>query len=193
MSSGKWRPFCLGLNVLTHSGLNKLANICRLSTAMKEISRIFINISLKISPKDPIDNKSTLVQVMTWCQTSSKLLPNPVKTQPYIFITKPETLQRCHNESDGISNHWHLSCLLSCLFGRRSKRASKLRVTGLCVRRSHRWPMNFPHKGPGTWKTFPFDDVVMKSLWFGDLHQLITKHKDDKWDKQFLFFTKYQK
>ena len=27
MSSGKWRPSCLGLNVLTHWGLNKLANI----------------------------------------------------------------------------------------------------------------------------------------------------------------------
>ena len=25
MSSGKWRPFCLGLNVLTHCGLHKMA------------------------------------------------------------------------------------------------------------------------------------------------------------------------
>ena len=26
----------------------------------------------------------------------------------------------------------------------------------------HRWPVNFPHKGPVTRKMFPFDDVIMK-------------------------------
>ena len=31
-----------------------------------------------------------------------------------------------------MSNHWRLDCLLNCLFGRRSKKKSKLRVTGLC-------------------------------------------------------------
>ena len=25
----------------------------------------------------------------------------------------------------------------------------------------HRWPVNFPHKGPATRKMFPFDDVIM--------------------------------
>ena len=25
----------------------------------------------------------------------------------------------------------------------------------------HRWPVNFPHKGPVTRKIFPFDDVIM--------------------------------
>ena len=29
------------------------------------------------------------------------------------------------------------------------------------VRGIHRWPVNSPHKGPVTWKTFPFDDVIM--------------------------------
>ena len=29
------------------------------------------------------------------------------------------------------------------------------------VRGIHRWPVNFPHKGPVTWKMFPFDDVIM--------------------------------
>ena len=24
----------------------------------------------------------------------------------------------------------------------------------------HRWPVNSPHKGPVTWKMFPFDDVI---------------------------------
>ena len=29
------------------------------------------------------------------------------------------------------------------------------------VRGIHRWPVNSPHKGPVTWKIFPFDDVIM--------------------------------
>ena len=34
---------------------------------------------------------------------------------------------------DGVSNHQSHDCLLDCLFGRRSKKTSKFRVTGLCV------------------------------------------------------------
>ena len=30
----------------------------------------------------------------------------------------------------------------------------------------HRWPVNFPHKGPVTRKMFPFDDVIMWSIDF---------------------------
>ena len=37
-----------------------------------------------------------------------------------------------HNELDGVSNHLRLDCLLNCLFRCRSKKTSKLRVTGLC-------------------------------------------------------------
>ena len=29
------------------------------------------------------------------------------------------------------------------------------------VRGIHRWPVNYPHKGPVTRKLFPFDDVIM--------------------------------
>ena len=41
-------------------------------------------------------------------------------------------LQWHHNERDGVSNHQRRNCLLNRLFGRRSKKTSKLRVTGLC-------------------------------------------------------------
>ena len=37
-----------------------------------------------------------------------------------------------HNERDCVSNHQPHYCLLKRLFGRRSKKTSKLRVTGLC-------------------------------------------------------------
>ena len=42
---------------------------------------IFIQISLKFVPKDPIDNKSALVQVMAWCWTGNKTFPEPMMTQ----------------------------------------------------------------------------------------------------------------
>ena len=38
-----------------------------------------------------------------------------------------------HNERDSVSNHQPHDCLLNRLFRRRSKKSSKLRVTGLCV------------------------------------------------------------
>ena len=43
------------------------------------------------------------------------------------------SLQWCHNGCSGVSNHQPHDCLLNHLFRRRSKKTSKLRVTGLCV------------------------------------------------------------
>ena len=42
------------------------------------------------------------------------------------------TLQWRHNDRHGVSNHQAHDCLLNRLFRRKSKKASKLRVTGLC-------------------------------------------------------------
>ena len=42
------------------------------------------------------------------------------------------SLQRRHNECDCVSNHRRLHCLLNRLFRHRSKKTSKLCVTGLC-------------------------------------------------------------
>ena len=69
-------------------------------------------------------------------------------------------LRWSHNDPDGVSNHQPHHCLLNCLFGRRSKKTSKLRVTCLCAG-NHRAPVNSPHKWPVTRKMFPFDDVIM--------------------------------
>ena len=43
------------------------------------------------------------------------------------------TLEWRHNGRDGVSNHQPHDCLLNRLFERRSKKTSKLRVTGLCA------------------------------------------------------------
>ena len=42
-------------------------------------------------------------------------------------------LQLRHNERDDVSNYQPQNCLLNRLFRRRSKKTSKLRITGLCV------------------------------------------------------------
>ena len=72
-----------------------------------------------------------------------------------------DALQWRHNGCDCISNHQLHHCLRKRLFRRRSKKTSKLRVTGL-VRGIHRWPVNSPHKEPVTRKMFQFDDVIME-------------------------------
>ena len=43
------------------------------------------------------------------------------------------TLRWRHNGRDGVSNHQPDDCLLNRLFGRRSKKTSRLRVTSLCA------------------------------------------------------------
>ena len=97
-------------------------------------------------------NRTSLISVLPF-------FPNPVH---------PCTLRWRHNEHDGVSNHQPHDCLLSRLFRRRSKKTSKLRVTGLCVGNS---PVSgeFPHKWPVTRKMFPFDDVIMISVWALDV------------------------
>ena len=71
------------------------------------------------------------------------------------------TLQWRHNERNGVTIHRLMDCLLNRLFRcKRSKKTSKLRVTGLWGG-IHRWPVNSPHKGSVTRKMFSFDDVIM--------------------------------
>ena len=90
------------------------------------------------------------LQVGTWtsCQTSNY------------------ALRWRHNGHYCVSNHQPHHCLLNRLFGRRSKKTSKLRVTGLCVGNSP-GPVNSPHKWPVTRKMFPFYDVIMWPVWKG--------------------------
>ena len=81
------------------------------------------------------------------------------------FLCLNHPLQWRHNGRHSVSNHQPQDCLLKCLFRCRSKKTSKLRVTGLCVR-------NSPHKWLVMRKMFPFDDVIMlcnlgfEKLWF---------------------------
>ena len=111
MSSAKFRPFCLGLNVLRYIPDNGL---------------------LLIQP-----------QVIAWTNGDQDL----------------STSRWRHDGRDSVSNHQPHDCLLNRLFRRRSKKTSKLRVTGLCAGNS---PGNSLHKWPVTRKICPYDDVIMR-------------------------------
>ena len=73
----------------------------------------------------------------------------PWETQQYIHDNWRWTLHWRHDDNDGVSNHQPHGCLLNRLFGRRSKKISKLCVTDLCAGNSP-GPVNSPHKGPVT-------------------------------------------
>ena len=51
----------------------------------------------------------------------------------WISCSFPTTLRWRHNGLDSVSNHQPPGCLLNRLFRRKSKKTSKLRVTGLCA------------------------------------------------------------
>ena len=99
-SEPEWHLFCVGgrqrkvheiicvlmsIPYLTHLPLNKMAD----TFADDIFKRIFLNenvgISIQISPKfvpsGANDNKSELVQVMDWCQTGDKPLPEQMRTR----------------------------------------------------------------------------------------------------------------
>ena len=57
-------------------------------------------------------------------------------------------------------NHQPYDCLLNRLFRRRSKKTSKLRVTGLCAGNSP-GTGEFPAQMASNADMFPFDDVIM--------------------------------
>ena len=65
-----------------------------------------------------------------------------------------------HNDHDGVSNHQSHGCLLNRLFRRRSKKTSKLRVTGpLCG--EFTGTGEFPAQRASNAEMFLFDDVIM--------------------------------
>ena len=98
-----------------------------------------------------INNSSTLTNICTTevfenicnvnssCSTSVQVLAcyaitctnNDLLSIGTVEANISETLQWRNNESDGVSNHRCLDCLLNRLFRRRSKKTWKFRVTGL--------------------------------------------------------------
>ena len=109
-------------------------------------------------------------------------------------------LQWRHNGHDGVSNNQLRDCLLNRLFRRKSKKTSKLRVTGLCAGNSPGtgefpaqmakdaecvsiWWRHHESSAYGMWQYEPIDSLSVKgySLW-GHAHQA------SEWS---VFFYKY--
>ena len=96
----------------------------------------------------------------------------------YHDINEIDTLHWRHNDHDGVSNHQPHSCLLNRLFRRKSKKTSKLRVTGLWVGNSpDRW---IPHtKSQLRGKCFH----LMTSSWH------IYINSEDYWGQAIMFLS----
>ena len=62
---------------------------------------------------------------LTWSSSLQKM--------DLMFIANKNTLRWRHSDHAGVSNHQPHGCLLNRLFGRKSKKTLKLRVTGLCA------------------------------------------------------------
>ena len=81
ITDATWSP---GMS-FTHLPLDKMSTILAdgifKSIFMNENYRILIQISLKSVPRSPISNKPALIQVMAWCRTGPKPLPEPMMTQ----------------------------------------------------------------------------------------------------------------
>ena len=76
MSSGKWRPLCLGLDVLTHGGRDKMAAIFQTASSNAfscvQLCCVLIHISLEFLPDGTTNKKTALVWIMAWHRTRWK-------------------------------------------------------------------------------------------------------------------------
>ena len=59
----------------------------------------------------------------------------------------------------------NLTIVYSTVYSGADQRKQQSSVSLAFARGIHRWPVNSPHKGPVTRKMFPFDDIIMKSLY----------------------------
>ena len=80
--------------------------------------------------------------------------------QTIIWSNTLNPLQWRHDERDDVSNHQPHDCLPNGLFRRRSKKTSKLRITGLCDGNSL-VTGEFPAQRASNGEMFPFDDIIM--------------------------------
>ena len=130
MSSGKWRLSCLGFNVLNTVNRNVADTLSNFQYRgeILSINTPIVNVHGALPQNSKAHNVRDKI---------SKLLRQGRKIAHammiYMYLAKVlVTLQWRNNERNGVSKHRRLDCLLHGLFRRRSKKTSKLRVTGLC-------------------------------------------------------------
>ena len=139
ISSVKCRQFCHDLNVLIFAQSRFLGLSCCIQCGIIMDGHIwetyvYINIILSWNYE--------MWKFLHAKWTHSKLEFHQGNVGRYIIVIfscrlhgyqkQNDVLQWRHNERNGVLNYRRLGCLLSRLFKRRSNKASKLRVTGLC-------------------------------------------------------------
>ena len=142
--------------------------VTQMATPKTKVSNIFLD-QMCLPPKSPLT--WTFICNMRDMRNDKQLIFFKWANGLYYDILSPfsqlrvsetnTTLQWRHNERNSISNHQPHDGLPNSSFRRRSKKRSKLRVTGLCVGNSP-GPVNSLHKWPVTRKMFPLDDVIMR-------------------------------
>ena len=103
---------------------------------------------------------------------------------------------------DGISNQWCLDCLLKCLFRHRSKKISKIHVTGLCEgnpsvtggfpsqRASNTGNVSIwlrYHDGVVLWQSFVLMFVPPSPPWLPLPHDTFSAARDQNFKRHFYF------
>ena len=86
----------------------------------------------------------------------------------HILLVLQRILLWRHNGHDCVPNHQPHHCLLNCLFRRRSKKSSKLRVTGLCAGNS---------PGTGEFSAQMASNAENVSIWWRH-HELMSYWRD---------------
>ena len=120
MSSAKWRPFCLGLNVLIHWSRDNMSAIYQrtFSKVFSWLKMIEFRLWFHFSffPKGPFNNIPALVQIMAWHQPGDKPLCEPmmVNLRTHIcIITWPQLVEGLAQDCSN-SNASAIELLQSC-------------------------------------------------------------------------------
>ena len=160
---------------------------------MKKLRRVAIQIHVVALKLLPICWVTWHTIVMMWSplvlgpSISPKTMCLPSSIRPAhslvtssVCVLMPMSLLWRHNGRGCVSNHQPYDCLLKRLFRRRSKKTSKIRVTGLCAGNSP-GPVNSPHKWPVTRKMFP----LMTSSWWWSLQSRDCPDDQDTYRDRF--------
>ena len=130
------------LNLLTPCPLRDVNMTSNVQIEKTQLGDWYLEYSSKHFPWK--NARSALIQIMAWYHQATSHYQRkcwPISPTPYgitrsqwvdMFCKNTITLQWRHNGHDGVSNHQPHDCLLKLLFRRRSKKISKLCVTGLC-------------------------------------------------------------
>ena len=84
--------------------------------------------------------------------TSADTVMTTVRSRVYTYIYIYPGTKRVKMLVSSFGNSHYSDVIMSTM---------ATQITGVFARGIHRWPVDSPHKGPVTWKMFPFDDIIM--------------------------------